>query len=437
MTDDNIAELKDSFIVARKEFKKLFRNKPKLIFLFLTPLLIILFFGYGSGEPVKNSPILIVNNDHGNASSSLVKEIGTYTSRYGGKPMFSLTYTKDMSQSEAERKIDAGIYKGALIIPPDYSDNLAKNKPTSLTLLTDSSDTTTSGIIIKAIKHLSAKYGLVSLYVPNIYGSLEYYDFLIPGIIAFFVFIGSIEKVGSEFEGEKAENNLVRKSMIPLSNRSIILGKTIYQLILQSVVAVILILAAYLLLGFNMNGSWLLVGLLLVIIILGGIGIGLVISYVSKRLILGKKTSQEILKLHKTIIALSIVFFLIYAISLGIKTADILLPVALLFFAIIFREVVTGKIMPNKYEDKIFQDLQILVVMPSLFFTGVFFPLSSHPNWMRFIDYCMPLTYAIDAMRIIMIKGQGLSAISQDLIILTVFALITFTAGERLFRREA
>ena len=69
------------------------------------------------------------------------------------------------------------------------------------------------------------------------------------------------------------------------------------------------------------------------------------------------------------------------------------------------------------------------------------FPLAinfiSAPNWMRDMTYCLPLTYAIDAMRTIMVKGQCLNAISHDLIILTLFALIAFIAGVRLFRREA
>lgn len=385
---------------------------------------------------MKNSPILIVNNDQGNASSSLVKEVETYNPGYGGNPMFSVTCAKDMSQSEAESKIDAGLYKGALIIPPDYSDSLVKNKQTSLTLLTDSSDTATSNVIIDAMRHLLEKYRLVFLNIPQIYGNLEYLDFLIPGLIAFFAFIFSIENIGFEFVDKKEKNNLVTKSMIPLSKRSVILGKTIYQLILQLVGSIILILAACLLVGFHMNGSWLLVGLLLVIIIIGGIGIGIVMSYVSKKLILGKEASQQILKLHETIIVLSIVFFLIHAIYFGIEAVFLWLPVALLFFVKIYEEVIVGKTKLSRNEDKIFKDLQILVFGSSLFFTGLFFPLSSLPNWMRFIDYCMPLTYANDAMRIIIIKGQGLNAISYDLTILTFFALVTFTVGERLFRRE-
>jgi ABC-2 type transport system permease protein len=220
------------------------------------------------------------------------------------------------------------------------------------------------------MRQLLAKTGTVSLNIPNMYGNLEYLDFLIPGVIALTVFMGSVATTGSAIAGEKEDGTLVRMLMTPISKRSVILGKTIYQLILQLGRAVILILAAYLLLGFNMNGSWLLISLVLVIFTLGGVGMGIVMS--------------------------------------------------------------------SRVEDmESFFQLNMLVTMPSMFVTGVFFPLSSVPDWMRYIAYCLPLTYAIDAMRIIMIKGQGLNAISTDLIILTLFAIVTFAAGVRLFRREA
>ncbi|MGB9132422.1 MAG: ABC transporter permease, partial [Methanosarcina sp.] len=185
-------ELMDSLIIAKKEFKILSRKKALLIPLVLFPIIMIVFFGYGMGGTVKDAPILIINDDTGRASNSLVQEIGSYTAKYDGNPMFSVTYTKDMSQSEAESKIDAGMYKGVLIIPPDYSDNIEKNESMALTLLTDSSDVTTSGVIINFMRQLLAKTGSITLNVPNIYGNLEYLDFLIPGVIALTVFMGSV-----------------------------------------------------------------------------------------------------------------------------------------------------------------------------------------------------------------------------------------------------
>jgi ABC-2 type transport system permease protein len=322
------------------------------------------------GGTVKNSPILIVNNDPGKASSSLVQEIGSYTQKYDANPMFSVTYTRNMSQSEANSKINAGMYKGILIIPPDYSDSVAKNESTTLTLLTDPSDTTTSSIITNAIRQLFAKNRFVSLNIPNIYGSLQYFDFLIPGFIAFTLFMGSVHTTGSAFIEEKEDNPLFRILMTPVSKIGVVLGKTIYQLIFQLAVAVILILAAYFFVGFDMNGSWLLVALVLVVLILGGVGMGIVMSTIVN-------------------------------------------------------------------DRKSFLYLDTLIIMPIMFLSGVLLPLSSVPNLIRYIAYFLPLTYAIDAMRTVMIKGQGLNAISYDLIILTIFAIITFTLGIRLFRSEA
>jgi ABC-2 type transport system permease protein len=363
-------ELKHAWIITIKEFRQLSRKKALLIPLILFPIIMIVFFGYGMGGTVKNAPILIVNDDTGIASNSLVQGIGSYTPKYDGNPMFSITYTKDMSQSEAGSKIDSGLYKAVLLIPSDYSNRIAKNESVTLTLLTDSSDTTTSGIIVNFMREFFAKTGSVSLNIPNIYGDLEYLDFLTPAVIALTVFMGSVATTGSAIAGEKEDGTIVRILMTPVSRRSVILGKTIYQLILQLGRAVILILAAYFLVGFHMNGSWLLVALILVIFTLGGVGMGIVMSA---------------------------------------RVDDM---------------------------ESFFQ-LNMLVTLPSMFVTGVFFPLSSVPNWMRYIAYCLPLTYANEAMRAVMIKGQGLNVIANDLIILSLFAVITFTAGVYLFRREA
>ncbi|MGB9926857.1 MAG: ABC transporter permease [Methanosarcina sp.] len=363
-------ELKTSAVIMKKEFKQFSRKKALLVPFFLFPIIMMVFFGYGMGGTVKNAPILIVNDDTGMASSSLVHEIGSFSPKFGDDPMFSITYTKDMSQSEAENKIDAGMYKAVLLIPHDYTELTTKNQTATLTLLTDSTDTTTSGIITNFMRELVSRTGFISLNIPNIYGDLEYMDFLAPAVIALGVFFGTVATTGSAIAGERQDGTIVRILMTPITKRSVILGKTIHQLILQLFRGVILILIAYFILGVQMNGSWLLVALVLVIFTLVGVGLGITMS------------------------------------------ASV-----------------------NDIES--FMQMNLLVTLPSMFVTGVFYPLSSLPDWMRIIAYVMPLTYANDAMRTIMIKGQGLNYIATDLIILSLFAIVTFSSGVYLFRREA
>ncbi len=371
MIEVNIAtELKKSWIIMIKEFRQILRKKAFMIPMFMFPIVMIIFFGYGMGGTVKNADILIVNDDTGIASSSLVNEMGSFIPTYGEVKMFSITYTKDMGQSEAERKIDAGLYKAVLIIPQDYSERVAKNESVTLTLLTDSSDTTSSGIIINFMKQLISKTGAVSLNIPNIYGKLQYIDFLTPAVIALTVFFGTIQTMGYAIAGERQDGTLVRILMTPVSKGAIILGKTLHQLVLQLARAVVLIIGAIVILGVTMNGSWLLVALVLIIFTFGAVGLGMAISAISEDMIS-------------------------------------------------------------------FQAISMLVAFPSMFATGVFYPLSSAPDWMRAIAYMVPLTYANDAMRTIMVKGQGLAFIANDMIILIAFGVVYFTLGVYLFRREA
>lgn len=363
-------EIRKSWTIMIKEFRQVIRRKAFMIPMFLFPIVMIIFFGYGMGGTIKNADILVINDDTGTASASLVQQIGSFIPTYGDVKMFSITYTKDMSQSEAEKEIDAGLYKAILIIPSDYSERVAKNESVTLTLLTDSSDTTSSGIIINFIKELTASTGNISLDIPDIYGKLQYIDFLTPAVIALTVFMGTIQTMGQAIAGERQDGTLVRILMTPVSKGAVILGKTLHQVILQLARAVVLIIGAIVLLGVTMNGSWLLVALVLIIFTFSAVGLGMAISAISEDM-----TS--------------------------------------------------------------FQAISMLIAFPTLFASGVFYPLSSAPDWMRWIAYMFPLAYANDAMRTIMTKGLGLGFIANDVIILIFFGIFYFTLGVYLFRREA
>jgi ABC-2 type transport system permease protein len=54
---------------------------------------------------------------------------------------------------------------------------------------------------------------------------------------------------------------------------------------------------------------------------------------------------------------------------------------------------------------------------------------------MRAIAVADPFTYAVHAFKCLLLKNTGLSAISTDLLYLTVFTAIAMTASIKLFRR--
>lgn len=86
-----------------------------------------------------------------------------------------------------------------------------------------------------------------------------------------------------------------------------------------------------------------------------------------------------------------------------------------------------------------FQVVQFIpiVIIPQIVLCGVFWPLQSVPEFLRPISYVLPLTYASDALREIMLKGAGLADILYpDLMALAAFFAIFFAAATVMLRRE-
>ncbi|MGI8520550.1 MAG: ABC transporter permease [Actinomycetota bacterium] len=75
------------------------------------------------------------------------------------------------------------------------------------------------------------------------------------------------------------------------------------------------------------------------------------------------------------------------------------------------------------------------ISLPLLFMSNAFVPLDAMPSWMRVVARINPLTYAIEAMRILVIEGWSTRVLSS-LGILTIAAGICLAVGTREFRRQ-
>ena len=67
--------------------------------------------------------------------------------------------------------------------------------------------------------------------------------------------------------------------------------------------------------------------------------------------------------------------------------------------------------------------------------SGAVYPQQGFPAWMQAIAKVDPFTYSVHAFKCLLLKNTGLSAITGDLMYLTVFSVIAMTLATRLFRR--
>jgi ABC-2 type transport system permease protein len=75
------------------------------------------------------------------------------------------------------------------------------------------------------------------------------------------------------------------------------------------------------------------------------------------------------------------------------------------------------------------------VTLPLLFMSNAFVPLDAMPGWMAVVARLNPLTYAIEAMRTLVIRGWAAS-VAWSLAVLAVAAAVCLAAGVQQFRRQ-
>jgi len=81
-----------------------------------------------------------------------------------------------------------------------------------------------------------------------------------------------------------------------------------------------------------------------------------------------------------------------------------------------------------------FQVIINFIMMPLLFLSGAFYPIDTMPNWMKYLSYIDPLTYAVDASRYFLV-GISKFSVWLDIGALSILAIIFLGIAMILFER--
>jgi ABC-2 type transport system permease protein len=389
-----MVETKKIMWMVKKDLLVLWRHKPRLISLFLFPIIMITLFGYGMGGTLNNVPVVVVDQSQGPLTDA------TLTAIKGN----SLYDVKDITSDPAKglQDVQNGMAKAAIILPTDY-DNLNTTSQKSIVVDVDSSDQLAASAIIPAtegifnginqqiavqkLQNTSALavttnqvtgssgnpfqsiLNTVNLEINKLYGNITYLDFLVPAIIGMTVLFGCVFGMGEIVAGERERGELARLFMTPTSVATVLGGKIISKLVQETGRGILLIVAAIILFGIIINGSMLLTIFLIILGALCFIGFGIMIS--------ARVSSQE----------------------------DFM-----------------QSVMP--------------ITMPMMFVSGVFYPIETMPWIFQKIAYLLPLTYVNDALRAVMLKGVGIGGIWIDVVVLIGFTALFFALGVTQFNRD-
>ncbi len=122
--------------IMRKEFIQIRRDPRSLLIVFLMPVIQLLIFGYAVNLDVKHVPLCVYDQDGTQQSQDFLK-------RFQATDYFNITRVSE-SYPDVVRNIDRGTCTVAVVVPPQFSENLVPGGRTRIQVLLDASDSNTA-----------------------------------------------------------------------------------------------------------------------------------------------------------------------------------------------------------------------------------------------------------------------------------------------------
>jgi ABC-2 type transport system permease protein len=282
--------LKDKFrrirALMRKESLQVVRDPSSIAIGIVMPVLLILLFGYGLSLDVKNVPIAVVLEDPS-------PDARDFVSGFRLSPYFATQLTPSMPQAQAlmlARKVD-----GILRIRSDFSRNLALGDA-QVQLLVHGTDANTARIIQAyaqgAVGQWAARRaaeGETTVSAPVVVRDRLWFNeandshyFLVPGLIVLIITLIGAFLTALVMAREWERGTFEAMFVTPVRVGEILLGKTAPYFVLGVIGLFLCILSAKFLFNVPLRGSILVLTGVSVLYLLVTLGIGLLISALTK-----------------------------------------------------------------------------------------------------------------------------------------------------------
>jgi ABC-2 type transport system permease protein len=278
--------------VGRKELLQIRRDPLSLLMLLGLPAFMLVLYGFALNFDVRHVALAVQDRDHSAASRELV-------SAFVNSTYFDVTATPGPGEDLA-RITERRAAKAVLVIPEGYGRDLAAGRRGDVQLLLDGADATTATTILGYAGALVAAANAEQLrqtllrggaagsmagisYEPRVFYNPELSSarFLVPGLIGALMMLTAVLSTALSVVREKERGTMEQIRVAPIRTPELILGKTAPYLAISLAAAAIILLAAWVLFGVEVRGSFLALLAATLLYLLGALGFGLLISTVA------------------------------------------------------------------------------------------------------------------------------------------------------------
>ena len=285
--------MKRFWAIFKKELRQIARDPLSLGLLIFVPALLLALYGYALSFDVKHIRVAFVDQSRTPESRRLLDSLfqNPYFDNAG-----QLTSTV-----EAGDWLDRGRVRAVLVIPPDYARKLTRGETASLQVLVDGADantaTTTVGYFEALTDRLSRQLRLEILGrvgaapalpvvqpEPRVWFNpeLESARFLVPGLIGLLLMISAVIATSLSIVREKERETIEQIMVSPVRPEELVLGKTLPYVLIGLLTMALILALGWLLFGVEVRGSWLLLILTTLVFLFSALGMGLLVSTVTR-----------------------------------------------------------------------------------------------------------------------------------------------------------
>jgi ABC-2 type transport system permease protein len=389
--------LSHSLRIAWKDLLELFRNRLGLAMLVLMPLFMMAMVGFifpSSGTTISNLPIAMVNQDVAYHNSTVASQTFTNVLQLINNKTGMMVLSNASSVSDIKTLIQTGTIDGGIVIPSNFTQSILSGKQGTLTIITDQSNPQISAEI-QAV--LSAVFGQMGTLLAQ-------------------------QKVQMLNPAVNSNNSLAIVQPYKVQIEGVVSGTPSYFNFIAPGIMMMTVMMSVM------------TGLPVAISQEKEIGTldGMMVSPINRlSIILGKSLGQTARGLIQGILILVLSGLLFGVVIQG----SILLVFGLLLLGV-FSFVGLGIVITSFAKDQETAQMMMMTLMfPMMFLSGVFFPIQTMPWYMQDISKLLPLTYASDALRKVMVLGAGIPEIYTQLTVLIVFGAIMIAIAVPVFRK--
>ncbi len=365
--------------VIRKELIQIRRDRVMLGLVVGIPVVQLLMFGYALNA-VTDHIATVVHDESGTASSRAFVGAFEHSTYFDVRRLVG-------SRAEAMLAIESGEAKVALLIPPDFGDDVLGGRSATAQMIVDGSDPNVAqtalfsgGLVAQAqsglvtLEAVSRAGPVVSrggielrpavLYNPRMISVL----FMVPGLIGIILQLQAVLLTSLAIVRERERGTLEQLIVSPVRPAELILGKLLPNIVLCLASTALTLVVSRVLFGISVQGSVVELFILTLPFLFGSLGIGLAISVVAKN------QAQAL-------------------------------------------------------------QMTMFTLLPSILLSGFLYAREAMPLVFQAMSLLIPMTHYLQVLRGVIVKGVGISVLWPQMLALSAFAVLVLGVSVGRFRK--